>query len=346
MKAAIFKDVENIQIEEIPEPGCDADGIIVNVKACGLCGGDIRNYYNGLKGGVTDQVMGHEIAGVVEEAGPEAAGFKVGDKVAIAPDVSCGHCYYCRRGLVNLCLDHKMLGTHWPGGFAQYVHLPKVVLEHGMVHHMPEGLSFEAATLAEPASSVLASQKNADIGLGDTVLIIGDGPIGCMHVEIARANGAAKVILAGKKRLHIVSAFEPDALIDSTTQDLVSEVLKLTNSIGVDVAICANARTSSQEPAVESVRKRGKVILFGGVPKTAPMTSLNSNLIHYNEIMVMGAFSYPAYINEMALHVIHEGKLTADKYITKVIALEDMVEKGIKSARAGEALKVVINPWL
>ena len=318
----------------------------MNVKACGLCGGDIRNYYNGLKGGVTNQIMGHEIAGVVEEAGPEVIRYKVGDKVAIAPDVSCGHCYYCRRGLVNLCLDHKMLGTHWPGGFAQYLHLPKIVLEHGMVHHIPEGLSFKDATLAEPASSVLASQKNAGVGLGDTVLIIGDGPIGCMHLEIARANGAAKVILAGKKRLQLVSVFEPDALIDSTTQDLVPEVLALTDSLGVDVAICANARTSSQELAVESVKKRGKVILFGGAPKSQPMTSLNSNIIHYNELLVMGAFSYPAYINEMALHVIHEGKLTADKHITKEISLEDMVEKGIKSAQAGKALKVVINPWL
>lgn len=327
-------------------PACGPAEMIVNVKGCSICGGDIRNYHNGLKGGVTDQIMGHEIAGVVEEVGAEVTRFQVGDRVAIAPDVSCGHCFYCKRGLVNLCVNHKMLGTHWPGGFAQYVHLPQVVLEHGMVHHIPDGLEFEAATLAEPASSVIASQMNAGIGLGDTVLIIGDGPIGCMHLEIARANGAAKVILAGKKRLPLVSAFEPDALIDSTTQELVSEVLKLTNSLGADAAICANARTSSQELAVEAVRKRGTVILFGGVPKSNPMTTLNSNLIHYNELILLGAFSYPAYINEMALHVIHAGQINAHKYISNVVSLERMVEDGIKAAEAGEALKVVVNPWL
>lgn len=346
MKAAVFKDIENIQVEEVPRPACDADGIVVNVKACGLCGGDIRNYHNGLKGGVTDQIMGHEIAGVVEEAGPDVTRFKVGDRVAIAPDVSCGHCFYCRRGLVNLCVDHKMLGTHWPGGFAQFVHLPKVVLEHGMVHHMPEGLSFKHAALAEPASSVLASQQNAGVGLNDTVLIIGDGPIGCLHIEVARSRGASKVIMAGLTRLDIAKTFDPDYLIDAGSQDTVQEVLNITNGLGADVAIMANPVVNTQEQGVESVRKRGKVILFGGVPKSQPMATLNSNLIHYNELVVMGAFSYPAYINEMALHVIHSGKITADKYITKVVSLENMVSEGIKAAEAGEALKVVVDPWM
>lgn len=346
MKAAVFKEIERIEVEDIAKSTCDPDGILVNVKACGLCGGDIRNYHNGLKGGVTNQIMGHEVAGVVEEVGSQVTRFAVGDKVAIAPDVSCGHCFYCKRGWGNLCVDHRMLGTHWPGGFAQYLHLPQVVLEHGMVHHMPEGLSFEAATLAEPASSVLASQMNAGVGLGDTVLIIGDGPIGCLHIEVARARGASKIIMAGLTRLEIAKTFEPDYLIDAGSQDTVQETLKATGGMGADVAIMANPVTKTQEQGVESVRKRGKVILFGGVPKTAPMTTLNSNLIHYNELMVMGAFSYPAYINEMALSVIRDQHITASKYISKIVSLENIVTEGIKAAEAGEALKVVVNPWL
>jgi L-iditol 2-dehydrogenase len=239
-----------------------------------------------------------------------------------------------------------MLGTHWPGGFAQFIHLPQVVLEHGMVHHIPDGLEFEAATLAEPASSVLASQHNAGIGLGDTVLIIGDGPIGCLHIEVARARGASKIIMAGLTRLHLVPRFEPDHLIDAGSQDTIAEVLKITNGLGADAAIIANPVAKTQEQGVEAVRKRGTVILFGGVPKSNPMTTLNSNLIHYNELRVLGAFSYPAYINEMALHVIHAGQINAQKYISKVVSLERMVEDGIKAAEAGEALKVVVNPWL
>jgi L-iditol 2-dehydrogenase len=345
VKAAVFVDINNMQIREIPKPVCSPDGIILNVKYCGICGGDVRNYHNGLKDNVKNRVMGHEFTGIVEEVGPQVKRYKVGDKIAVAPDVSCGSCYYCKRGLVNLCLSHRMLGTHWDGGFAQFCHLPGEVLERGMVHHMPEGLSLKDGAMSEPSSSVIASQANANIGLGDTVLIIGDGPIGCIHIEVARARGASKIIMVGLTRLNIVKDFNPDYLIDAAKQNPVEEVLKITNGIGADVAICANPVSSTQEQAVEAVRKRGKVILFGGVPKSNPMTTLNSNIIHYNELVVMGAFSYPAIGHEMALKMISEKKINAEKYINKIVSLDNIVE-GITAAEKGEALKAVVDPWL
>ena len=345
MKAAVFEGIETIRVRELPDPVCDPDGIVVRVEACGLCGSDIRNYHSGLRAGVKPQVMGHEIAGTVEQVGGLVTRFEPGDRVAVAPDVSCGVCYYCRRGLVNLCVDHRMIGTHWPGGFAHYIHLPAVILEHGMVHPMPEGLSFEHAALSEPASSVLAAQDNAGIGLGDTVLVIGDGPIGCMHVEVARARGASKVILAGLTRLAIAARFEPDHLIDAGSQDTVQEVLEVTGGLGADVAIIANPVARTQEQGVEAVRKRGRVVLFGGLPKSDPMTTLNSNLIHYNEISVVGAFSYPATMHETALRVIRDGRITAERYISRIVGLDGIAD-GIRGAEAGRDLKAVVNPWL
>jgi len=345
MRAAVFEGIENIQVREVPKPGCDPDGVLVKVEACGLCGSDIRNYHAGLRHGVKSQIMGHEIAGVVEEAGPEVTRFQAGDRVAVAPDVSCGVCTYCKRGWVNLCVDHRMVGTHWPGGFAQYVHLPRVVLERGMVHAMPESLSFDHAALSEPASSVLASQENAGVGLGDTVLVIGDGPVGCMHLQVARARGASTVIMVGLTRLAIVPVFEPDRLIDAASRDPVQEVLAITGGIGADAAIIANPVARTQEQGVESVRKRGRVVLFGGVPKTDPMTSLNSNLIHYNELCVVGAFSYPAIMHEKALRIIDRGAITAERYITARVGLDGIVE-AIGAAERGEELKVVVKPWL
>jgi len=288
LKAAIFEGIEDIRVREIPKPSCDPDGVVVEVKACGLCGSDIRNFHSGLKDGIKSQIMGHEIAGIVREAGEKAPRFKVGDRVAIAPDVSCGRCYCCKRGWVNLCSDHRMIGTHWPGGFAQYISLSRIVLERGTVHLMPEGLGFPEATLSEPASSVIAAQSDAGIGLGDTVLIIGDGPIGCLHLEVARARGAAKVVMVGLARLEIVSLFSPDHLVDAASQNPVEEVLKITGGLGADVAVIANPVAATQEQGVESVRKRGRVILFGGIPKSDPMTTLNSNLIHYNELTFPG----------------------------------------------------------
>lgn len=344
MKAAVFEGIEKLVVHEEPTPVCDAGGMVVRVDACGICGSDIRNYRSGLKGDVTRQIMGHEIAGTVEEVGAGVTRFSVGDAVAVAPDVSCGECRYCAKGWVNLCLNHRMVGTHWPGGFAQFVHLPAEVLTRGMVHAMPDGLSMLDATMSEPASSVLASQERAGVGEGDTVLIIGDGPIGCLHIEVARARGAARVIMAGLTRLSLVDAFTPDVLIDAGSRDTVAETLAATDGVGADIAMCANPVAATQEQAVEAVRKRGTVVLFGGVPKTNPMTTLNSNLIHYNELRVMGAFSYPAAAHRQALEMIRDGSISAAKYVTRQVPLEGIVD-GIEAAQRGEALKVAVRPW-
>ena len=344
MKAAVIEDIEKIVVREVPDPVCDAGSVVVKVEACGLCGSDIRNYHAGLRSGTKSQVMGHELSGSVVQVDGSVSRFAVGERVAIAPDVSCGVCYYCRRGLVNLCVDHRMIGTHWPGGFAQYIHLPAEVLAHGMVHHMPEGLSWGQGALAEPASSVLAAQQNAGIGLGDTVLILGDGPVGCLHIEVARARGAARVIMVGLARLSQAKAFAPDALIDAASQDPVAEVKRLTDGLGADAAIVATPVAKTQTQGIEAVRKRGTVILFGGLPKNNPTATLNTNLIHYNEIHVVGAFSYPAYMHEKALTVIKAGQIDAKKYFTRTVSLDGIVD-GIRAAEAGEALKVLVRPW-
>ena len=179
---------------------------------------------------------------------------------------------------------------------------------------------------------------------GDTVLIIGDGPIGCLHIEVARARGAARVIVVGLARLAQARAFSPDVLIDAATQDPVAEVKKLTDGLGADVAIVATPVGKTQAQGVEAVRKRGTVILFGGLPKNAPTAILNTNLIHYNEIRVVGAFSYPAYIHETALSVIKTGQIDAKKHFTMTVPLEGIVD-GIHAAEAGKALKVLVKPW-
>jgi L-iditol 2-dehydrogenase len=343
VKAAVFQGPERLVVREVPDPKCGPGDVVLAVHACGICGSDLRNYRTGLKGDVKSQIMGHELTGVVSEVGRDVTGYKVGDRIAVAPDVSCGRCWYCRRGLVNLCVDHRMVGTHWPGGFAEYLHMPPEVLARGMVHHIPEGLSLTDACLSEPASSVLAAQQNTGIGLGDTVLVIGDGPIGCLHLEVARARGASRVLMAGLARLKEAERFAPDALIDAGSQDTVKESLRLSDGLGVDVAICATPVAAVQEQAVEAVRKRGRVILFGGLPKTAPMTTLNSNLIHYNEITVVGAFSYPATTHQQALLVIRDGKITPSKYFNLTVPLDDIVD-GFQAAAQGRALKVLVRP--
>jgi L-iditol 2-dehydrogenase len=330
-------------VSDVELSACGPDDMIVKVHACGICGSDLRNFRAGLKANVGVQIMGHEFTGIVTETGPDVSRFKAGDRVAVAPDVSCGCCYYCRRGLVNLCIDHRMIGTHWPGGFAEYVHFPKVVLERCMIHAIPDGLSLDDAALSEPASSVLAAQENAHVGLGDTILIIGDGPIGCLHIETARARGASRIIMAGLTRLREAVRFGPDILIDAGRQDTVAEVLAATDGLGADVAIVATPVASTQGQAVRAVRKRGIVVLFGGLPKANPETTLDANLIHYGEISVIGAFSYPAYIHEKALATIATKQIHPEKYFNLTVGLDDIVE-GFRAAAEGRALKVLVRP--
>jgi L-iditol 2-dehydrogenase len=343
MLAAVFRDIEQMDIEERPIPDCPAGGLLVRVAACGICGGDVRNFHNGLKGGVKNQIMGHEIAGEVVETG--GTRFSVGERVALAPDVSCGECYYCRRGLVNLCLSHKMLGTHYPGGFAQYIALPREILQRGFVETIPAGMSNQHAAFAETAAAVIACQQRNQVSLGDSVVIIGDGPVGCLHIETARARGASKIFMLGRGRLELAKAFEPDLLLDNAdTEAVTAEVLAKTNGIGADIVICAVPVAAVQQQAVEMVRKRGTVVIYGGVPKSRETTKLNSNLIHYNEITVTGAFSYPATGLSDALDAIHNQKIHTEKYIHACVALPDIAD-GMKLVETGAAMKVMVEPW-
>lgn len=343
MQCAVFHGPGDLRIEQRPIPACPSGGLLVKVMACGICGSDVRNFASGLKGGVTHQIMGHEISGIVVEA--DGAGrFAVGDRVALAPDVSCGTCWYCRRGLVNLCEHHRMLGTHFPGGYAQYVALPQEVLEHGFVERLPEGMRFTHAAFAETASAVLACQKRIGVSLGDRVLIIGDGPVGCLHVEAARARGAGLIMLAGLDRLELARRFAPDRLLNNAQPDqVVREVLEATGGIGADAVICAVPSVRVQQQAIDACRKRGTVVIYGGVPKHSEVTQLNSNAIHYGEITLTGAFSYPATGLYDALWAIQARQIDADAYITEKLPLERVLE-GIEMVRTGAALKVMLLP--
>jgi L-iditol 2-dehydrogenase len=345
MKAAVYEGIEKIAVRDVPAPVCEDDGILVRVEACGICGGDVRNYHNGLKDNIQRQIMGHEVGGVVTEVGKKVTRFRVGDVVATAPDVSCGECYYCKRGYVNLCVGHRMLGTHWPGGFAQYLYLPSPVLERGFVERVPEGMSYEHAAFAEKASAVIACQEYNNVSLGDTVVIIGDGPVGCLHVEIARARGASRIIVVGLEKLAFVEQFKPDLLLSNTDPaGVMREVLEITEGIGADIVLCAVPSIRPQQQALEMTRKRGRMVIYGGVPKSSEMTLLNSNLIHYNEITVTGAFSYPATGLQKALKYIKENRISVDKYITLRVGLDGLVD-GMKAIEQGRALNVMVKPW-
>ncbi len=345
MKALVYKGIKNLVLEEVETPSCPPDGILLRVKACGFCGSDLRTYHSGHQHVNPPWIIGHEVAGVVEEIGEKVDGYKVGDRLAVAPPVYCGKCYFCERGIFYLCENIKEIAQHWPGGFAEFMVIPPEALKLGNVNHIPDGISFEEAAIAEPASSCVNAQENAQITIGETVTIIGAGPIGCFHLQIARTRGALQVIMMDilDKRLELVKRFSPDVLINNKKEDYVKKIMKATDNLGSDVVIVACPSAQAQMDSLKLVRKGGRVIFFGGLSHGKSIVPLDTNLIHYKGLHVFGATTFSPAHNKMALKLISQGKIEAKKYITHVFPLEDFKE-AIKVLEEGEALKVILKP--
>lgn len=336
-----------MEIQNVPDPPCPERGMIVEVEACGVCGSDLRTFQSGHPRVTPPWIIGHEVAGVVVEVGKEVRDFQVGDRVAVAPPVYCGKCWYCKRGIYYLCINQRELAQAWPGGFAEYMVIPEEALAFGSIHRIPDGLSFEEAAISEPASSCVNAHEIAGTSLEDTVVIIGAGPIGCFHVEIARARGARKIILMDvlESRLELAQRFAPDHLIQNTSKskEYINEVKELTDGLGASVIIVACPSGEAQKDALAMAAKGGRVLLFGGLPKDQSQVLFDSNLIHYRGLHVIGATTFSPKHHQIALQMFAQGKIHAREYITHVLPLERFAE-GLEALLQGKALKVVLKP--
>ena len=344
MKAAQLTGPETIELVDLPVPDCPEDGVLLAVKACGVCGSDLRRWKEGpAAGGMT--VPGHEFAGEIVEVGAKVTGYAVGEHLAVAPDVHCLKCWYCSVGLYNLCDDMTMIGITpgLAGGLAEYCVLPAHALAGGTIHKMPASLSWAQGALGEPLSSVQACHQDIGTKLGDTVLVMGAGPIGCLHTAIAHLRGA-RVILSEPNELRrkMAEPFKAELVLDPNSADIVAEVKAFTCGLGADSAICANPVAATHQQAVDAVRKKGNVVLFGGLPKAAPMTELHANRIHYDEIRVIGSFSYHPDYHRQALGLLERGLIDSELIITHTYPLEE-VDQVFRTVAAGEALKVMVE---
>ena len=345
MKAAFLTLPRTLELREIPEPSVPDDGLVMEIKACGICGSDLRRWKEGPPLNSEGIVPGHEAAGIVTKVGSRCRDFAVGDRIAIAPDIHCGQCYYCQKELYNLCDKLHFVGITpgYPGGFAEQMILTSEILEYGIVNKIPEGLSFTHAAVSELCNSVLATHEKAGTDKNDTVVVIGAGPAGCLHIAVAKQRGAKVIVMEiSETRQQMALKFEPDLVIDASSEGVIEKVKEFTGGIGADIVICANPVAATQTLAVQIVRKAGKVMLFGGLPKANPMITLDGNLIHYGEIEVIGAFSYHPKFHKMSLGLLADGKLPAASLITHTFELEK-INEAYHTAVSGEALKVVIE---
>lgn len=345
MKAVLVRAPMDFGVVEVDRPACPRDGLLLRVLACGLCGSDLRTLRSGHHRVTLPWIIGHEVSAVVEEVGPAAEPrWPVGQRLSVAPLVYCGICDRCVEGRFELCGAYREIGQAWPGGLAEWLALPAEAVARGTVRPIPDGLDPVVAAVAEPLSSCINAQEAGAVGLGDTVVILGSGPIGCLHVMLARARGAARILVAdiSAERLALAARFAPDALVDASSGDVVSEVRRLTGGRGADVVITANPVPESQVQALEMARPGARVLLFGGLPPERSRPSLDTNLVHYRALHVMGTTIFAPRHHAQAIGLLASGRLDAGALITHRLPLDRFVE-GATAALDGRALKVVFE---
>jgi len=259
--------------------------------------------------------------------------------------VYCSRCIFCRQGRHELCANTREIAQQWDGGFAEYIAVPEEALNFGTISRIPPNLPPHLATLSEPASSCVHAQMKAGIGLGDSVVIFGCGPIGCMHVVLARARGARKIIVVdvSDDRLQMCGQFGPDVCVNSANEDLAGIVARETGGLGVDVVITANPVGATQVQAMEIARKGGRIVLFGGLPHGNSKPGIDTNLIHYKGLTVIGISTFNLEHYRLALECLTTGVIPAEKIVTHVLPLEE-INDALRLAKEGKALKIVLKP--
>jgi L-iditol 2-dehydrogenase len=345
MRAAVLHAPGDLRVEDRATPAISPREMLLRVAACAICGSDIRIRRFGASNITEPVTMGHEAVGTIVETGAEVIGFGPGQRVAVAPAIPCGECAYCRRGVQTMCDDLRSIGYQFHGGFAEYMVVPGPAIQAGCVNVIPENLSFEEATLAEPLACAINGQELLGVGLDDTLAILGAGPLGCMHADLAKIRGARKVILVdvNPRRLELAKGFGADVLIDGEKEDVRQRVLEETGGLGASVVIVSAPSAKAQEQSLTLAAKHGRVSFFGGLPKSSPCITFNSNLVHYRELFVMGAYGSKPSHNRVALGLLAAGRIRAARLIGMLVPLERIIE-GFDAVAEGRVLKAVVEP--
>ena len=345
MDAAVMHGPGDVRFERVPIPTCPEGGFVLKVEAVGLCGSDIRNLSTDSRKGDYPFIYGHEVVGCVHEVAPGVDGVAMGERLYIYPEAHCLRCENCRSGRSNQCTDVDSYVKR-PGGFAEYISYTATRLERGAMYHVPESVDPVRASLAEPLSSTYACVENIDVCLGDTVAILGAGPIGVNLAILSKMRGASKVIVADVNgdRLDRLGPFGVDEVVDGSMCDVVDTILLLTHSRGVDKVISANPSTTSQQQILEITRAGGTAVFFGGVPRGST-AELDTNLIHYKSLWVYGHYGATSIQVQRAFELALDPKYPAESIVSHVLPLA-RINEAIELTRSGEALKVVLKPTL
>jgi L-iditol 2-dehydrogenase len=340
MRVAKYYSRDDISLEQMPVPEIGPGEMLVQVKACGLCGSDLMEWYADSK---APTVLGHEPVGFVSQLGSGVQAFTLGDRVFVHHHVPCFVCHYCRRGNYSSCQTFK--GSQiYPGGFAEYIRVPAINVERDVLH-LPDGLNFEEATLIEPTACAIRGMKRAGLQKGDTVLIIGVGVSGLLFTQLSKMWGAGLIIASDlvDYRLQEAVRLGADLTVHPVEEDLETKLGQLNEGRGADLVIVTPGSVEVMEQGMSLAGKGGTVLLYAPLPPGVNLPVEVYDLL-FSEITLVSTYSCGPDETRTALELIRRGRVKTQGLITHCFGLDEVGEAMQLAVQAGESLKIVIVP--
>jgi L-iditol 2-dehydrogenase len=340
VQAVIIQEKGTVQIQNLPTPEISPDEILVAMRACGICGTDVEKVHGEH---ITPPILGHEVSGVIEQAGARIRNYAVGDRVVVHHHISCLHCYFCKTGLETLCEEYPKSNLD-PCGFAEYFRVPKTLVKGGTVYKLPDSVSFEEGSQAEPTACCIRALRKAGVSAGNSVAVYGVGPVGLTHVQLLKCFGASHVyaIDVVKQRRHFATKLGADVAFDPTTDDVPKTISLLTGGLGVDYAIVATSNLKALEAAFATVRKGGTVLLFGA-PTRGALISLDMSKMFLREVRFQSSYSTSETEMRMALQLIESKRVKPSAIITDRFPLPRAMDALGLAEKAGDAVKIMVK---
>lgn len=344
MKALRLYGIKDLRLEEVERPIPREGEAVLRVSAAGICATDLKAYNYGSRTKVP-VTLGHEIAGIIVDVGKGKEEL-INKRVTLNPNIFCGRCVYCLRGEHVLCPNRYAIGIDVDGGFAEYLVIPAEAFSVGCVQEIPEWMSMDEAALVEPLSDCLRGQLKLGLTPGDSLVIFGAGPIGLMHLLLGKATGLSKIIVCERSevRAKIAEGLGADhVILLNNGIDVAREVRRLTNGEGADGVVVAVGAPEAQRDALYTVRPGGAVNYFAGLPTGVTGVEIDTNIIHYKQIRVLGTSMSTPIEFKKALDLVASGRIDLKKLISMRLPLTEGV-KGFSEAQKPENLRIILNP--
>lgn len=340
MKAAFIREKGTVELEDVPTPVIGRDEILVHMRVCGICGTDLEKAHGQ---NITPPVLGHEVAGEIEQAGEKVQGFNVGDRVIVHHHISCRSCFYCKNGLETLC-EAFPKSNFEPCGFAEYFRVPESLVQGGTVYSLPETMSFEEGSQVEPTACCVRALRKAGIYPGISVAVYGVGPVGLTHVQLLKLYGASQIFAIDliEHRREMALRFGATATFDPLKEHVAEALAARTEHRGADLAIVATSNPKAIEQAADSVRKGGQILLFGA-PARGTHLSLDISRTFLRELRFQSSYSTSETEMRIALDLISSKRIQPSEMITHRLPFQRIAEAFRLAESGKEAAKVVVH---